>query len=1261
MPFIRDPRELNIIRAEMQGSSVTPSAKDESLPLFQQNLKVLTNMSKDSNTQYTESKSILSGIQQELKNIAANTRQSKEGLKEASAPTVEKGEDKESLREIKSCLGVISTAITTLVDIMSPLKDTFGKLLSNTEKQVQAAVLSNELSKTQHKLSAEAAAKQHKEHKELMLDLDADLEYQTSVSRQKELAGEKKEGDSGRAEKAKSFAQGLFDLLGLKPVGEALFSTFSFLKDGFALLAGVKFAALATGLGLVASAAYTAYQTFKLLKEKTGLEGDAEKKAKAETNLEIQDAMRDKQLRHLRREGKISDEQYLAEMQKREREKAKRAEQDAKLAQQDVKGHQEAGWAGKNIPLWGRMMNYFTSPETSDTAKTAGLSAVVGGTVGTTIGAKRGAEKLLGLTGDASKGATTSTTTTISKAAQEQLKHFDDLGKKAADVSDDILKQTAKTEGYFARFYKTVKNTTSGALKSVSEKAGKAVDYVRSGVGKVYNPVKDTLGKLTEKAGGALKSLGRRGGITLPKMPSLGGMTKTISSGASKTLNATKGVLKGVASKLGPIIAAGMATHEASGLAGEGDYWGAAKALAKGGISFTGGLIGGAVGGVIGTAAGPAGTVVGGAAGSVAGSMAAEKAADWILGDTKTKKDEVPETVGKVKSEENVSARKEETLLRMKEARAERYNELIAEGKSTPEIKKIIQSEFKNLNSIMAKENGVSESVIEESEKKTTDAIVELSSKTESLAEAKDKKDEINNGNMDSWLDRIYDFLKNDFISGIAGLLGITVANLPQTYSGTQGLQPKLGSAATPTTVENAVEPLPQPTFTPQQIPAKTTEGTVPAGQPFSLSPEISTGLAAVSGIMPQDMQAAISNVMPAQPQAPSTTQKTTEKSPNFQEVVSAEANLSAPNIENKMEAVAPLPSGFTKVTSPYGPRKDVPPGASTDHKAIDLGAPTGTPVFSVMDGKVTGLSSNWGGVYVAHDNGLASQYLHLSRFNVGSGQKVKRGDVLGLSGATQPGTIKGMKPHLHFGLTQNGSEINPLPFLQSQAGFSPTYASKDIERRALSAAGVYTAQEAAKKAGASSVTPNATAPASAPSAEGTAQPGEQGLIASGIEKATGLGKTAFETMMSLGATTAASVTGMIPDKYLPKDMKASLEKMKTNKTADWTTAAGQFTNDDSWKTAGMGADISGMRMGVEERVKASATAAPATAPSAAQAPMENNTGAQMKQIMSGFTQSMAAMQSAMAGAGGNAQVSSSGPMIDDISLQMLQKFFLGD
>jgi murein DD-endopeptidase MepM/ murein hydrolase activator NlpD len=64
--------------------------------------------------------------------------------------------------------------------------------------------------------------------------------------------------------------------------------------------------------------------------------------------------------------------------------------------------------------------------------------------------------------------------------------------------------------------------------------------------------------------------------------------------------------------------------------------------------------------------------------------------------------------------------------------------------------------------------------------------------------------------------------------------------------------------------------------------------------------------------------------------------------------------------------------------------------------------------------------------VVLNHGYGIVTKYGHLSRFAVASGQRVKRGDVIGYAGSTGRSTA----PHLHYEIWMNGRLTDPMQLL---------------------------------------------------------------------------------------------------------------------------------------------------------------------------------------------------------------------------------------
>lgn len=115
-------------------------------------------------------------------------------------------------------------------------------------------------------------------------------------------------------------------------------------------------------------------------------------------------------------------------------------------------------------------------------------------------------------------------------------------------------------------------------------------------------------------------------------------------------------------------------------------------------------------------------------------------------------------------------------------------------------------------------------------------------------------------------------------------------------------------------------------------------------------------------------------------------------------------------------------PLDAVKITQYFGNTAFANSGAYSGkgHNGIDFRAAVGTPIKSALRGQVVGTGNTdaiagcysygkW--VLIKHGNGLSTLYAHLSQINVGQGETVNTGQVIGYSGNTGYST----GPHLHF------------------------------------------------------------------------------------------------------------------------------------------------------------------------------------------------------------------------------------------------------
>ena len=116
-------------------------------------------------------------------------------------------------------------------------------------------------------------------------------------------------------------------------------------------------------------------------------------------------------------------------------------------------------------------------------------------------------------------------------------------------------------------------------------------------------------------------------------------------------------------------------------------------------------------------------------------------------------------------------------------------------------------------------------------------------------------------------------------------------------------------------------------------------------------------------------------------------------------------------------------------LTSGYGYRSDPVTGQRALHRAIDISTSPGQPVKATADGVVLRARRNGrlgNSVDLSHGHGVMTRYGHLASYEVGPGQRVRRGDVIGFVGNT--GRATGF--HLHYEVRLDGKPVNPLAYI---------------------------------------------------------------------------------------------------------------------------------------------------------------------------------------------------------------------------------------
>jgi len=116
-------------------------------------------------------------------------------------------------------------------------------------------------------------------------------------------------------------------------------------------------------------------------------------------------------------------------------------------------------------------------------------------------------------------------------------------------------------------------------------------------------------------------------------------------------------------------------------------------------------------------------------------------------------------------------------------------------------------------------------------------------------------------------------------------------------------------------------------------------------------------------------------------------------------------------------------------VNSGFGTREDPFTGQEAFHSGLDISTRRDEPVLATAEGVV--IRSGWSGDYgkaveIEHATGFTTLYGHLDAILVKEGQRVNRGERVGLVGSTGRST----GPHLHYEVRQGGRVVNPLDYI---------------------------------------------------------------------------------------------------------------------------------------------------------------------------------------------------------------------------------------
>lgn len=132
---------------------------------------------------------------------------------------------------------------------------------------------------------------------------------------------------------------------------------------------------------------------------------------------------------------------------------------------------------------------------------------------------------------------------------------------------------------------------------------------------------------------------------------------------------------------------------------------------------------------------------------------------------------------------------------------------------------------------------------------------------------------------------------------------------------------------------------------------------------------------------------------------------------------------------DGDVPSIWPVDKDKCRFTSGYGERIHPIYKKKMFHKGVDLAAEKGTPVKVTADGiveKTEYWPEGYGNyIVITHNGAYTTLYAQLSEMNVKTGDKVKKGDVVGLVGSSGMSTA----PHLHYEVRKDGEPVDPADY----------------------------------------------------------------------------------------------------------------------------------------------------------------------------------------------------------------------------------------
>jgi murein DD-endopeptidase MepM/ murein hydrolase activator NlpD len=144
------------------------------------------------------------------------------------------------------------------------------------------------------------------------------------------------------------------------------------------------------------------------------------------------------------------------------------------------------------------------------------------------------------------------------------------------------------------------------------------------------------------------------------------------------------------------------------------------------------------------------------------------------------------------------------------------------------------------------------------------------------------------------------------------------------------------------------------------------------------------------------------------------------------------------------------LNPGLTLLTASFGLRIQPFSKKLASHNGVDYTVPEGSRVFATAGGRVKDVmrsnSSSGLSIVIDHGGEYETQYSHLARAGVARGDRVERGDIIGLTGNTG----LSLSPHLHYEVRHNGMPVDPIHYFFMELGPSDYRRIRQIARSGM-------------------------------------------------------------------------------------------------------------------------------------------------------------------------------------------------------------------